>query len=146
MLTSDALKKQFSDVFNLYAAEGVTRYQQQDSSAAPVLSHACFRFSSLKSYADHVDAAHDLGRMTQEEFNGKQITWCRLDEPLQQGSLRLEWLEMVEPRVEKHPFDGVANLGYAVADLTAAIKLPSSDKAMTFRYQAQHAKDMASGR
>lgn len=143
MTTPASLKQQFSDVFNLYAAEGVARFSQQDASAAPVFSHVCFKFSSLEAYADYVAAARELGRGTQEEFNGKQITWCRLSEPLQQGDLRLEWLEMVEPRVERHAFDGVANIGYSVPGLKDAVKLASSDKAMTFRYQSQHAASMA---
>jgi hypothetical protein len=137
------LRQQFSDVFNLYASEGIARFSQQDPAATPELSHVCFKFSSLEAYADYVAAARELGRVTQEEFNGKQITWCRLSEPLQQGDLRLEWLEMVEPRVERNAFDGVANIGYAVSGLKGAIKLVSSDKVMTFRYQSQHAAAMA---
>lgn len=143
MATAALLKQQFSDVFNLYAAEGVAQFRQRDPAAAPVLSHVCFKFSSLESYADYVAAARELGRVTQEEFNGKQITWCRLSEPLQQGDLRLEWLEMVEPRTEKQASDGVANIGYAIPGLTDAVKLASSDNSMTFRYQSQHAASMA---
>ena len=137
-MNAATLKQQFTEVFNSYAAEGVTRFDQPAT-----LSHVCLKFTSLESYAGYVEAARELGRVTQEEFNGKQITWCKLNAPLQQGALRLEWLEMVEPKVEKNAFDGVANIGYCVPELKSAVKLSSADNAMTFRYQSQHATQMA---
>lgn len=129
--------KQFSDAFNLYAAEG------KAAQAGAVLSHVCFKFASQEAYADYVTAAKALGTVTSEEFNGKEITWVRLAAPLEKDGQRLEYLELVEPRTEKHAFNGVANIGYAVPGLASAVKLPSSDKAMSFRYQSQHAKQMA---
>ncbi|MEZ0224064.1 MAG: VOC family protein [Alphaproteobacteria bacterium] len=143
MTTQALLKQQFSDVFNLYASEGIAWFSQQDPAAAPVFSHVCFKFSSFEAYADYVKAAQELGRVTQEEFNGKQITWCRLTEPLKKGDLTLEWLELVEPRTEKNAFDGVANIGYCVPGLADAVKQSSADKKMMFRYQANHAEKMA---
>jgi predicted metalloenzyme YecM len=133
----ETLKQQFSEVFNRYAAEGAGRYPDA------ALSHVCFKFSSMEAYADYVAAARELGRVTQEEFNGKQITWCKLDEPLKNGALSLEWLELVEPRTEKHAFDGVANIGYAVPGMAEAVKSSSADGKMTFRYQKNHASAMA---
>jgi predicted metalloenzyme YecM len=133
------LKKQFSDAFNAYAQEGISAYKGD----VPSLSHVCFKFSSLEKYTDYVEAARGIGRVTQEEFNGKQITWCRLTEPLKKGDLTLEWLELVEPRTEKNPFDGVANIGYCVPSLADPVKKSSADKEMLFRYQAIHAEKMA---
>jgi predicted metalloenzyme YecM len=130
------LKKQFSDVFNAYALEGAERQ-------GAVLSHVCFKFSSMQAYAEYVAAAREIGSVTQEEFKGKQISWCRLNEPLQKGSHKLEWLEIIEPREEKNDFDGIANLGYYIPSLPATVKAPSTDGKMMFRYQPQHARDMA---
>lgn len=133
------IAKQFSDAFNTYAAEGRSAYNGD----TPLLSHVCFKFASQEAYADYVSAAQALGRVTSEEFNGKEITWVQLAAPLEKDGLRLEYLELVEPRTEKHAFNGVANIGYAVPGLAAAVKLSSSDKEMSFRYQSQHAKQMA---
>ncbi len=137
------LKKQFTDVFNAYAAEGALLFEKHQTGEAAVLSHVCFKFSSQEAYADYVAAAHEIGTVSQEEFGGKQITWVRLAEPLEQNGLKLEWLEIVEPKTEKQAFNGVANIGYAVPSLPAAVKLQSADEKMLFRYQSQHAKAMA---
>jgi predicted metalloenzyme YecM len=131
------IAKQFSDAFNHYAAEGRAAHVGAE------LSHVCFKFASQEAYADYVTAAKDLGTVTSEQFNGKEITWVHLAAPLEKDGLLLEYLELVEPRTEKHAFNGVANIGYAVAGLSAAVKLASSDNAMSFRYQSLHAKQMA---
>lgn len=143
-MDADSLKKQVSDVFNSYAQDGIDRFTQQFPAAGePVLSHLAFKFDSMEAYAETVAAAHALGRVTQEQFNGKEITWVRLAAPLEKNGLRLEYLEMVEPKTERHAFNGVANIGYAVEGLADVKKLPSSDGGTSFRYQSQHARQMA---
>ena len=142
-MTPATLTKQFTDVFNAYASDGAARYRETQPDATPVLSHVCFKFSSLEDYAGYVDAARSVGAVTQEQFNGKEITWVKLAAPLEKDGHRLEWLEMVEPLTEKHAFNGVANIGYAVKDLAGAVKLQSTDGKMLYRYQSLHAVDMA---
>lgn len=136
------LKQQITDAFNAYASEGL-RIWSEERPHVPVLSHVCLKFASMDAYTNYVEAARALGRVTQEMFKGKQITWCRLDQPLEHEGVRLDWLEFVEPRFEQHPHDGVANIGYSVAGLPDAVKLTSRDANMMFRYQGQHANDMA---
>jgi predicted metalloenzyme YecM len=131
------LKDQFTAAFDKYAKEG------QDAQAGAELSHVCFRFETPEAYAEYVEAARGVGTVTQEQFRGKEITWVKLAQPLEKGGLRLEYLEMVEPRTERHAFNGVANIGYAVAGLNGVVKLPSADGDMAFRYQSQHARQMA---
>lgn len=142
-MTPASLTKQFTEVFNAYASDGASRYREAQPEAAPVLSHVCFKFSSLEAYAAYVESAREIGAVTQEQFNGKQITWVKLAAPLEKDGHKLEWLEMVEPRTEKHAFNGVANIGYAVKDLAGAVKLQSSDDKMLYRYQSLHAAEMA---
>src|SRR5262249_34822617 len=88
-MTAETLKRQFSDVFNRYAAEGISAFTEPGAATAPALSHVCFKFSSQEAYAEYVEAAREIGQVTQEEFHGKQITWCKLAEPLQKGDLTL---------------------------------------------------------
>lgn len=135
------LKAQMTAAFNAYASEGVRSWK--DRSGTAELSHVCLKFTSLQSYAEYVAAARNLGVVTQEMFKGKEITWCRLSHPLEHDGQRLEWLELVEPRFEQQAFDGVANIGYSVTGLPEAVRIASNDSAMTFRYQAQHATQMA---
>lgn len=137
------LKQQISDAFNAYAVEGIACFKEQQLDATPVLSHICFKFTSMETYADYVEAARDIGTVTQKYFNGKQVSWCHLKEPLQAGKLKLEWLEMVEPCFEKNAFDGVDNIGYMMPKMPAAMKLPSTDGKMQFRCQSLHASTMA---
>lgn len=131
------LKQQFTDAFNKYAAEG------QGAQKGAELSHICFRFASLEAYAEYVAAAREVGLVTQEQFRGKEITWVKLTAPLEKDGVKLEYLEMVEPKTERHAFNGVANIGYAVEGLAEVVRLDSSDKQMLFRYQGQHARQMA---
>lgn len=136
-----ALKHQMTAAFNAYAREGAQRWQGDAKPA--VLSHVCLKFTTLDAYARYVAAARELGVVTQEIFKGKEITWCRLAQPLEGQGQRLEWLELVEPRLEQQGYDGVANIGYSVAGLPEAVRLVSQDAGMTFRYQSQHAAQMA---
>ncbi len=135
------LAQQITAAFNAYAAEGVRSWQGDEGRA--VLSHVCLKFTGLDAYARYVAAARELGVVTQEVFKGKQITWCRLAQPLEHDGQRLEWLELVEPKLEQQAYDGVANIGYSVAGLPEAVRLASKDAGMTFRYQSQHAAQMA---
>lgn len=136
-----ALKQQMTAAFNAYAREGTQRWT--GGAGAAVLSHVCLKFTGLDAYARYVAVARELGVVTQETFKGKQITWCRLHTPLEHDGQRLEWLELVEPKLEQQAFDGVANIGYSVAGLPEAVRLTSQDAGMTFRYQSQHAAQMA---
>lgn len=144
MSGADTLKKQYSAIFNAYASEGQNKFAQHDPHAgAPELSHVCFKFSSMEKYADYIEAAHEIGVVTREHFNGKEITWVKLSEPVIKDGQKLEWLEFVEPRSEKNAFDGPAYVGFAVPSLAGAVKLPSSDGETYFRYQSLHARQMA---
>lgn len=144
MSSAAALKQQYAAIFNAYASEGLAKFTQEHAdAAAPVLSHVCFKFSSQEAYEQYVESAREIGTVTSEQFNGKEITWVKLNEPVVKDGQKLEWLELVEPRAEKNPFDGPTYVGYAVPGLAGAVKLPSNDGATYFRYQSLHATQMA---
>lgn len=129
------LLQQATDAFHLYADKG----RKALDNISPVLSHVCFKFTDTKAYQTYVEAACELGLVTQEQFNGKEISWCKLQQPLSKDDLVLEWLEMVEPKVETNAFNGVTSLGYYAADLSQTIKLPTADENIIYRYQSQQA-------
>jgi hypothetical protein len=133
------LKEQFSRAFHQWAQEGIDRMSAQ----SPTLSHICFKFTDAASYAAGVEAARDLGKVTQEQFKGKEITWCHLRAPLKQDGLTLEWLELVEPKSEPAATNGVSSIGYAIPGMKEAVKIPSKDGNVIFRYQSQHAAGLA---
>jgi hypothetical protein len=142
-MTPDKLREDVSEAFNRHAAAGITAYAGRRD--ATVLSHVCFKFDSMEAYRETIESAKELGTVTQEEFNGKEISWCKLATPLEKGLLKLEWLEFVEPRSENHPFTGVSSIGYAVAGLTEPVKIPSDDDRVVYRYQGKHASELAKG-
>ncbi len=133
------LKEQFTKAFQSLAQEGIDSFKD----GTPVLSHVCFKFKGQESYQAYVAAARELGQVSQEEFNGKQITWCKLKEPLKKSDLTLHVLELVEPKEEKNAFDGVTSIGYSVADLSKTVKQQTKDANVIYRYQSQHASEMA---
>lgn len=146
-MDAELLKSKFSAAFNASAQDGIDRFRQKFPDAGtPELSHVAFKFTSLESYAETVAAAQVLGTVTHEHFGGKEITWVKLKEPLEKGGLTLEWLELVEPRDEKNSFDGVTSIGFSVPSLDKTIKLPTEDDNVIFRYQSQHARQMARGK
>lgn len=138
-MTPAALKEHFTKAFDTLAAAG----QQKFGDGRAELSHVCFKFKSPASYQATVDTARSFGHVTQEIHKGKEITWCRLAAPLKKGELTLEFLELVEPKEELNPFDGVTSIGFYVEGLPAAVKLLSADENVIYRYQGQHAREMA---
>lgn len=134
MIDSHIIQNQALAAFNTYALEGAF----PDKGVSPaVFSHVCFKFQSTESYKEYVEESKKLGRVIQEEFNGKEISWCALNEPLEYKGLVLKWLELVEPKVETNSFDGVTSLGCYVDGLIGTKKTPSADGKMIFRYQPQ---------
>jgi hypothetical protein len=117
--------------------------EQKPEAEAPVISHICFKFGEQNSYTARVMALRGLGAVTQQMFKGKQISWCRLREPLRHQGMALEWLELVEPRHEANGFDGVTSVAYCVPGLSGTVKIPSSDGRIIFRYQGKYAKILA---
>lgn len=143
-MKADDLREQFTSAVTLWAKEGLSRLREQDINApATVLSHVCFKFTDSAAYEETVAAARTLGAVTQQAFGGKQISWCRLDEPVRLQGLALHWLELVEPKTEKSPASGVSSLGYFVSGLKDTVKIPSADGRVTFRYQPKHASALA---
>lgn len=128
-----------------YALAGIEAFRagQGRDSAAPVLSHLCFKFRDQAAYESAVAAARVIGAVTQKDFKGKQITWCRLHQPIPAGALRLEWLELVEPAGAPNPDNAVTAIGYAAGYLTDVVKISSADGKIVFRYQARHAAELA---
>ncbi len=106
----------------------------------PILSHICFKFNSQSDYLKAVDSAHQLGEVKHQEFKGKQITWCKLNTPFEKGSLKLEWLELVEPK-KPNTFNGVTSVGYCVPNLKETVKIVSPEESVIFRYQSKHASE-----
>ncbi|MBI2234817.1 MAG: hypothetical protein HYU57_07550 [Micavibrio aeruginosavorus] len=127
-----------------YALAGIAAFRagQGRDSAAPALSHLCFKFRDQAAYQSAIAAARTIGAVTQKDFKGKQITWCRLHKPIPAGDLRLEWLELVEPVDAPNADNAVTAVGYAVADLADVVKIPSADGKIVFRYQARHAAEL----
>jgi hypothetical protein len=136
------LRETVAAAFNRLAREGVAAFRAHDAQARPELSHVCLKFRDMAAYHAHVEAAQGLGPVTREIFNGKEISWCRLDAPLRGNGLTLEYIEFVEPRAEQHDTDGVSSIGFAVPALDAPVKLPSADPGVIFRYQKNHARDL----
>jgi len=141
-MSAKTLNEQLLDAFNTYGEEGLDALKDQQSDM-PVLSHICFKFASLSTYKAYIQAGNEIGTVTHQRFKDKEISWCKLDQALQNGNLRLEWVELVEPKVENATPDGVSSIGYCVPDLKQTIKLQSKDAKILFRYQANHASDMA---
>lgn len=132
------LQKHVVDAFNLHAAAGIEAFKAV-SAEEPRLSHVCLKFESLAAYAETVKSARELGTVTQQEFKGKQITWCRLQIPAEKNGLKLEWIELVEPKHETNPFNGVTSIAYAVEKLEETVKISAQD-GMIYRYQNKHAE------
>jgi len=138
-MTPDALTTEISAAFSRWAGEGL----RHAPAGGAKISHICLKFASAGDYARTVDAARSLGDVTQQAFKGKEISWCRLREPLKGAGLALSWLELVEPKDEPAPSTGVASIGYAVPGMEPAVKIPSADGGVVFRYQALHAERLA---
>lgn len=138
-MTPAALKEQFTKAFDTLAADG----QKKFGDGKAELSHVCFKFTSIAAYQETVTAARSFGHVTQEQHKGKEITWCKLSSPLKKSDLTLEFLELVEPKEELNPYDGVTSIGFYVEGLPSAVKLPSNDANVIYRYQGQHGRDMA---
>lgn len=139
MLSSLILEQAFN-ALSLHGAGGFTAFDKHvpDSINKPVLSHICFKFENINAYKDHVTAADSLGHLKSEIFNGKEITWCKLHQPITKNDLRLEWLEIVEPKTERNAFNGVTSLGFYANGLTEVIKIPTMDENIIYRYMGQN--------
>jgi hypothetical protein len=139
-MTPAEIQNHIKDSFGRLAAAGLAR----SPGNAAVLSHICLKFKSIASYKETVAAAETLGAVTRQMFKGKEISWCLLNEPLRgKDGLTLEWLELVEPQNETHPFDGVSSIGYTVPGLAEAVKIPSGEGKIIFRYQSAHAASLS---
>lgn len=141
------MKNQFTDALTRWGAEGVERFRAEGppGEVTPALSHVCFKFGSAADYAAAKAMAGDLGAVIRKNHNGKEIVWCRLHDPVQSKGLRLEWLELVEPKGEPAAISGISAIGYAVSGLAEVVKIPSRDGGVIFRYQSRHAAELASG-
>lgn len=139
------IKSQFIDALSRWGAEGLERFSVAGIGRefSPALSHICFKFKSEAEYAAYVVAMETQGAVTRMVHNGKEIVWCRLHSPALHGNLRLEWLELVEPKFEPPAVSGVSGIGYVVPGLPDVVKIPSQDGAVTFRYQPRHAAELA---
>lgn len=142
----DKICHMITETLNYHARRGMDAFcKWNPDQPAPVLSHICFKFADLESYRAYKAAAETLGSVSTREFNGKEIAWCRLNAPWQQGNLSLEWVEMVEPRTETHPANTVASIGYAVETIGDPLKYDSDDAGIIYRYQSRHAAQLARG-
>lgn len=137
-----SLEQQCVDAFEAYARAGAAAYRMKYA-VLPSLSHLCFKFSNPGIYNDYIIYADRLGDLKRQEFNGHEITWCKLNEPLRAGKLVLEWLEFVHPSKDPHHSSGVASVGYVVPGLAEVIKIPSANPDVMFRYQGLSAAEMA---
>lgn len=133
-MKAEALLSAVTAAFNAHAQEGIHAWRQ---SGTPVLRHICLKFSSLAAYAETIAEAAALGPVVTEEFNGKEIAWCKMKQPLESADNTVAWIEMVEPRLETNAFDGVTSIGYSVEGLTGVVKLPSKDAGVLYRYMGQ---------
>ncbi len=140
------LSHQFAEAFIKYARDGIACFENEHpEKPLPHVSHICFKFTGTVSYRAYVEAARALGTVKQQMFKGKEISWCKLNEPLHDGDLAVEWVELVEPHTEKNGFDGVTSLGYYVPGLNETIKIPVTGASVIYRYQSQHAAELAKG-
>lgn len=136
-----ALHRQMTDAFDAHAREGAALYHSRHG-ATPALSHMCFKFASVHAYEDYLIDAAALGALARRRHKGFEITWCHLREPLVAGELRLHWLELVHPEQGSNAVSGVTSIGYVVPGLGDAVKLPSSDPDIMFRYQGVGAEEI----
>lgn len=127
------LLEQTRQTLDTYAAEGTQKLQQIHPDLKPNITHICFKFTDMDSYADSVKAASKLGTVTAETFNGKQISWCLLDNPVTTNDFALSWLELVEPK-QPNPTNSATALAFKANGLDETVKLQSDDDRMTFRY------------
>ena len=134
-MTSDQIYQQSLLTFKNHAGSGIKALKLQQPDFSPVLSHICFKFTDMTSYQEAIEAAKELGTVSNEQFNGKEISWCKLDNPIKSDDLTLEWLEMVEPKIEKNAFNGITSIGYYVPELADVVKIQSIDEAILYRYQ-----------
>lgn len=135
----DQLLATVTHAFNKYAVDGIDTYRAQNLDSLPDPSHICLKFTDLAAYDETKAAAAALGPVYTEQFNGKEIAWCKLRQPLKNLDTDIEWLEMVEPKLEKNSFNGVTSLGYRVQGLgNDVVKLESADKKVIFRYTGRH--------
>lgn len=135
------MKDQFTAALQNLAHEGVDAYKAQHQ-GEPRLSHVCFKFPDDAAFRQGIAEAGKLGGVTHKSFGGKEIVWCKLDQPAMAGRLTLEWLELVEPEAGQNP-NGVTAIAYAVPELDHVIKIPSANGAVTFRFQGRHAAELA---
>ena len=134
------MKDQFMAALQNLAHEGVDAFKAQHP-GEPRLSHICFKFPDDAAFRQGIDSAETLGGVTHKSFGGKEIIWCKLNEPAIAGRLTLEWLELVEPEPGQTPH-GVTAIAYAVPGLDSVVKIPSADGTVTFRFQGRHAAEL----
>lgn len=132
---SRSLLHDYTEAFETLARAGAAAYRTQYG-ILPNLSHAVFKFGSPTMYDDYASQAVPLGTVKRTQFNGREITWCKLHTPLQAGKLKLEWLEIIHPGKDPHHLSGVSALTYHVPGLVETVKIDSPNPEIIFRYQA----------
>lgn len=138
---SKSLYNDYHNAFEALARSGAAAYRTKYG-VLPDLSHIVFKFGSPTTYDDYASQAAALGSVTRKQFQGREITWCKLKEPLQAGKLKLEWLEIIHPGKDPHHLSGVSALTYHVPGLSETVKLDSADPEVIFRYQSAHASEL----
>jgi predicted metalloenzyme YecM len=139
---SRSLLHDYTEAFETLARAGAAAYRTKYG-ILPDLSHMVFKFGSPTTYEDYASQAVPLGAILRKQFQGREITWCKLHTPLQAGKLKLEWLEILHPGKDPHHLSGVSALTYHVPGLAETVKIDSSDPEIIFRYQAAHASELA---
>lgn len=136
------MKNDFLNALRDLAPDGISAFQAAHPLAGlPLLSHMCFKFQSHAAFQAGVVEVEQFGPVVHKAFGGKDIVWCRLDQPAEASGLRLEWLELVAPQADD-TVQGLTAIAYAVPGLPDTIKIPAAKAGIIFRYQSRHASEL----
>jgi hypothetical protein len=144
-MNPDSVKESCQDIFSRYGAEGAELFRARHPGKAMAMpSHVCVKFTDADAYAACKNAASGWGALSVRPYQGREITWCRLREPLMCGETAMHWLELAEPADEPNAFNGVTAIVYSVAELGRVEKIqPAEESLFLFRYQKFSAEKLA---
>lgn len=145
IMTPDAIKKTVQDTFEQYGTLGLDAFKNRfPAKALPGISHLCVEFTDEETYAACAAQAQEWGTVSVRPYQGRDITWCRLNQPFTHGDLTLYWLELLQPSNDPAKANGITALVYAADTMERIEKIQGPHQSgIKFRYQKFSAETLA---
>lgn len=144
-MSTEAVKDLCQQVLEQYGIAGKDAFHTRfPAKPVPEISHLCVEFADQAAYEACASKANEWGTVSVRPYNGRDITWCHLAEPLKHDGLNLRWLELLQPVDDKNNVTGVTSIVYAANTVERVEKLPGPDGSnIRFRYQKFGADTLA---